>query len=83
VWLVDEIGKMECLSARFASRMRELLAGSGPVVATVAQRGAGFIDEVKRREDCELWTLTRANRDAMAQRILAWIAERTGRRRRA
>lgn len=83
VWLVDEIGKMECLSARFVSRMRELLAGSGPVVATVAQRGAGFIDEVKRREDCELWTLTRANRDAMAERILAWIAERTGRRRRA
>jgi nucleoside-triphosphatase len=83
VWLVDEIGKMECLSARFASRMRELLAGPGPVVATVAQRGAGFIDEVKRREDCELWTLTRANRDAMAQRILAWLAERTGRRPRS
>jgi nucleoside-triphosphatase THEP1 len=53
------------------------------VVATVAQRGAGFIDEVKRREDCELWTLTRANRDAMAQRILAWIAERTSRFRRS
>jgi nucleoside-triphosphatase len=74
LWLVDEIGKMECLSERFVAAVRRLLAGAAPVVATVAQRGGGFIDEVKRREDCELWTLTRSNRDAMAQRIAAWLA---------
>jgi nucleoside-triphosphatase len=68
--LVDEIGKMECLSERFVARMRELLAGSIPVVATVAKRGAGFIADVKRRADCELWTLTRANRDAMPFEII-------------
>lgn len=76
LWLVDEVGKMECLSARFVACMRRLLAGPGLLVATVAQRGEGFIAEVKQREDCELWTLTRANRDAMAGRILAWVAER-------
>jgi nucleoside-triphosphatase len=59
VYLVDEIGKMECL-----------LSGRVPLVATVAQRGAGFIAEVKRRENCELWTLTRANRDAMPFEII-------------
>ena len=47
-----------------------------PVVATVAQRGGGFIDEVKGREDCELWTLNRSNREAMPQRIVAWLAQR-------
>jgi nucleoside-triphosphatase len=83
LWLVDEIGKMECLSERFVAAMRRLLAGAAPVVATVSQRGGGFIDEVKRREDCELWTLTRANRDAMAERILEWIGQRTGRCRRS
>jgi nucleoside-triphosphatase len=70
LYLVDEIGKMECLSERFVARMRELLAGSVPVVATVAKRGAGFIAEVKRRKDCELWTLTRANRDALPFEII-------------
>lgn len=74
LWLVDEIGKMECLSDRFIAAMQRLLAGAAPVVATVAQRGGGFIEEVKRRENCELWTLTRANRDAMPQRIVAWLA---------
>ena len=56
--------------------MRRVLAGSIPLVATVAKRGAGFIAEVKRREDCELWTLSRANRDAMPAEILAWLTNR-------
>jgi len=67
---------MECLSERFVADMRRVLAGSIPLIATVAERGAGFIAEVKRREDCELWTLTRANRDAMPVEILAWLASR-------
>jgi nucleoside-triphosphatase len=69
-YLVDEIGKMECLSERFVASMRRLLAGKVPVVATIARRGGGFIAEVKRREDCELWTLTRANRDALPFEII-------------
>jgi nucleoside-triphosphatase len=76
IYLVDEIGKMECLSERFVAHLRRLLAGRTPVVATVAQRGTGFIAQVKRRPDCELWTLSRANRDAMPEEIAAWLAER-------
>jgi len=76
LYLVDEIGKMECLSERFVALMRRLLASRAPLVATVAKRGAGFIAEVKRREDCELWTLSRGNRDAMPQQILAWLARK-------
>jgi nucleoside-triphosphatase len=70
LYLIDEIGKMECLSERFIARTRDLLAGTVPVVATVAKRGGGFIAEVKLREDCELWTLTRANRDALPFEII-------------
>ena len=81
LYLVDEIGKMECFSERFVERMREALDGGVPVIATVAQRGAGFIAEVKAREDCELWRLTRANRDAMPQEVLAWLAKRRRARR--
>jgi nucleoside-triphosphatase len=75
LYLVDEIGKMECLSARFVQAMRALLDTSRPVVATVARRGAGFIAEVKVRRDSELWEVTRANRDGLSDRILARLAE--------
>ena len=76
LYLVDEIGKMECLSERFVEHMRALLDSKRTVVATVASRGEGFIAEVKQRDDCELWTLNRSNRDAMPERVLRWIRER-------
>ena len=77
LYLVDEIGKMECLSERFVVHMRRILDGRVPVIATVAKRGTGFIAEVKRREDCELWTLTRTNRDAMLEQMLARLGAPT------
>ena len=73
VWLVDEIGKMEGLSRAFVTAMRALLDGRAPVVATIAQRGAGFIAEVKRRKDAELWTINRATRDELPGRIVEWV----------
>jgi nucleoside-triphosphatase len=77
-YLVDEIGKMECLSPAFVSAVRVLLDGDRPLVATVGQRGAGFIAEVKRRPDVTLWTLTRANRDSLPARVLAWLEPPSG-----
>ena len=44
--VMDEIGKMECLSDAFVSLVRELLDGAGVVVATVALKGPDVISEV-------------------------------------
>ena len=74
VYLVDEIGKMECLSAAFVDTAQRLLDSGRPSVATVAQRGGGLIEEVKRRRDAEIWTVTRTTRDALPDRILAWLS---------
>ncbi len=76
LYLVDEIGKMECLSRGFVGAMRRLLDAGVPLVAAVAARGGGFIAEVKARPGTELWQLTRANRDAMPERILGWVGPR-------
>jgi nucleoside-triphosphatase len=76
VYLVDEIGKMECLSEPFVAAMRTLISSGILTVATVGARGGGFIAEVKRRPDCELWQLTQADRDHLPARILAWLDER-------
>ena len=72
-WLVDEIGKMECLSPPFVTAMRRLLDGRAPVVATVGQRGGGFVAEVKQRPDAELRTLSRGTRDALPEAIAEWV----------
>lgn len=74
-YLVDEIGKMECLSARFVAAMTALLDSRRPVVATVAARGSGLIESVKGRSDAELWAVTPRNRDELPQRILAWLGD--------
>jgi nucleoside-triphosphatase len=76
VVLVDEIGKMECLSERFVGAMRNVLDRGIPIVATVAMRGGGFIAEVKQRPDVVVEELTIQNRDTMANHILAWLGER-------
>ena len=78
LFLIDEIGKMECFSPRFVAAMRALLDSRRCVVATVHQTAGGFVRDVRERPDAELWELTLANRDAMPDRVLAWIASRGG-----
>jgi nucleoside-triphosphatase len=76
LYLVDEIGKMECFSKDFCTAIRALLDARRPLVATVASHGGGLIADVKRRSDVDLWEVTRGNRDALPARISAWLARR-------
>jgi nucleoside-triphosphatase len=72
-YLIDEIGKMECLSQRFVQAVERLLDASTPVVATIGQRGAGLIASAKEREDAELWQVTESNRGELPDRIAEWL----------
>lgn len=76
VYLIDEIGRMECLSRRFVEAITALLEMPRPLVATVAARGPGMIDEVKRRPDVELWHVTRQNRDTLPAHVVSWVFQR-------
>jgi nucleoside-triphosphatase len=71
--LVDEIGKMECFSEKFTALVRTLLDGAGPLIATIGQKGGGFIAEVKKREDVVLFELTRHNRDDLVMTIAEYV----------
>ncbi|MGH7369500.1 MAG: nucleoside-triphosphatase [Candidatus Methylomirabilaceae bacterium] len=73
LYLVDEIGKMECHSKKFVSAMERLLASRRLLVAAIAQKGGGFIAEAKEAMGAEIWELTRANRDELPDRIVAWL----------
>ena len=63
--IIDEIGKMECLSRRFTDDITALLSQPKMLLATIASKGEGFISQVKNRPDCRLVTVTRENRDRL------------------
>ncbi|GMV57751.1 MAG: hypothetical protein AMXMBFR72_08650 [Betaproteobacteria bacterium] len=49
LFVIDEIGKMECLSAEFVNAVDNLLALGRPLLATVALRGEGLIEMTLRQ----------------------------------
>ena len=82
VFLIDEIGKMECSCPAFTEAIRRILAGPTPVMATVALKGGGFIAEVKARPDVRIVEVTQGNRDDLPERLAARLrgeARSTGR----
>jgi nucleoside-triphosphatase THEP1 len=72
--VIDEIGKMECLSPAFVQAARRALTGPVPVLATVALAGGGFIGEAKRLPGAEMISLSRENRDRLPAEISARLA---------
>lgn len=76
--LLDEIGKMECLSKVFVTRVRALLDGDRPLVATVGRSGTGLIRDVKEHPEAVLRTVTKENRDALPDRVVGRLRGRTG-----
>jgi nucleoside-triphosphatase len=77
LFVVDEVGKMESLCSEFVRVVPRLLDGRGPLVATVALRGGGLIEEVKARGDVRLVEVTADNRDRLPGELEAWARERS------
>ena len=69
LFVVDEVGKMECFSPLFVEQMEVLLDGSTPLLATVAIKGSGFIAQIKQRADVELLEVTSHNRDELVDKL--------------
>ena len=46
--MIDEIGKMECYSEKFKKLLKEILDSEKRVIATIALKGSGTIEEIKR-----------------------------------
>ena len=68
--IIDEIGKMECLSDKFRRLLEEILDSEKSVIATVALKGSGPIAETKKRGDVRLFEITQGNRDAILSEIM-------------
>jgi nucleoside-triphosphatase len=68
--IIDEVGKMECLSDRFRKLLKVTLDSERRVIATIALKGAGLLAEVKERQDVKLFEITRKNRESLVSEIL-------------
>jgi nucleoside-triphosphatase len=75
LFVIDEIGKMECYSSIFVAAARRVLDATVPVLATMAARGSGFISEVKARPGVASILVSLSNRDSLPGQL----ADRLGR----
>jgi nucleoside-triphosphatase len=70
LFVIDEIGKMECFSKKFIAAVRRLLTSNASLLATVARKGAGLIRQVKNHPGTRICSLTPDNRDKTVDDIL-------------
>ena len=73
LFVIDEIGKMECFSKEFVAAIRRLFNSDRSVLATVALKGSGLISEVKDYPDTRLFNLTRHNSEKTIDEILQFL----------
>nr|MBN2278157.1 AAA family ATPase [candidate division Zixibacteria bacterium] len=73
--VIDEIGKMECFSAKFRRLILNLMDSNRLVIATVALNGGGLAEKIKAREDVAIFEVTRYNRDYLSNDILAILTK--------
>ena len=63
--VIDEIGKMECLSRLFKETLLQALDSEHMTIASIALKGGLFIRHIKERKDVTLILLTEKNRDQL------------------
>ena len=68
--VIDEIGKMECYADPFKYLLKEIFDSEKWVIATIALKGSGMIEEIKKRKDVKLFEITQRNRNALLPDIL-------------
>jgi nucleoside-triphosphatase len=71
--ILDEIGKMECFSELFRHLLKQVLDSDKTVLATIALKGDGFIEGIKKRADVQLVELVEGRREILKEEIVREI----------
>ena len=75
LFVIDEIGKMECFSRAFVRAVGAILDGVLPLAATVAFKGEGFIAEVKSHKNVKVVEVTQGNRNTLPKELAIDLVE--------
>lgn len=68
--VIDEIGPMEILSARFRQAVLDILEGSTPVLASIVQRSIPFTDRIKAMPGVTLLEVRREDQRRLVQQVV-------------
>ncbi|HEX9757020.1 MAG TPA: NTPase [Nitrospiria bacterium] len=68
--IIDEIGKMECLSAKFNALIVSLFESQKNILATIAKKGGGMIQRIKNHPNCLIFEVQIKNRDKVVEDIV-------------
>jgi nucleoside-triphosphatase len=72
--VLDEIGKMECLSEVFKTRVAQLIDDDTPLIATVPAVGVGFVRRVRNSVRAKHFTMTRGETEGMAGELARFVS---------
>ena len=72
VYLIDEIGRACPMLPRFIETVTALLDSPRTTVSIVHPTATGFAEQVRARDDVELWSVTTENRDSLVEAMLQW-----------
>ncbi len=75
LYMVDEIGKMECQSKKFCKLIPELLSSEKPLVATIEEKGGDLINGIKKRSDVKLIEINHDNRGLLLKELTMEIRD--------
>ncbi len=75
LFFVDEIDRIECESRKFCKILLELLSSEKPLIATIAEKGTGFISDIRKRDDIKLVEITPSNRDLKLKELTMEIRD--------
>ncbi|XP_028279273.1 cancer-related nucleoside-triphosphatase [Parambassis ranga] len=79
VFVIDEIGKMELFSQSFIRAVRQTLDGTScTILGTIPipkGKPLGLVEEVRSRRDVKVFTVSKENRNALLQDIIAAVQE--------
>ena len=71
--VIDEIGRMECLSALFKETLIQVFDSPNCVIGSIAQKGDHFIQRIKERNDVRLVYISLQNRNRLVEKIINYI----------
>lgn len=70
LFLVDEIGKMECLSKTFCEQILRILDSDTPLIATISHGSIPDMHMLKDRTDISVIRITQKNRKTVWKNVL-------------
>jgi len=71
--VIDEIGKMELLSANFSATVRQIISSGKKVLGTIMLDSNPWADDIKRQPQVKVMELTRTNRRQVQDELQAWL----------